>query len=114
MDKTYYDNQLKRNRDRSDKEQPASSNNEDAKASSFVQQGREMTCCCCGKKGHLSPDCEKKDAIPRKQEARSIKHSQQIIGVCQWLIVVSGHFDLCYAIPSPSPFCDNIQIEDML
>jgi hypothetical protein len=67
MDKTYYDNQLKRNRDRSDKEQPASSNNEDAKASSFVQQGQEMTCYCCGEKGHLSPDCEKKDTIPCEQ-----------------------------------------------
>jgi hypothetical protein len=67
MNKTYYDNQLKRNLDRSDKEQPTSSNNEDAKASSFVQQGREMTCYRCGKKGHLSPDCEKKDTIPREQ-----------------------------------------------
>jgi hypothetical protein len=67
MNKTYYDNQLKRNRDGSDKEQPASNSNEDAKASSFVRQGQEMACCCCGKKGHLSPDCEKKDIIPLEQ-----------------------------------------------
>jgi hypothetical protein len=26
-----------------------------------------MTCYCCGKKGHLSPECDKKNTTPREQ-----------------------------------------------
>ncbi len=39
---------------------------ENPNATSFAQQNQEMTCYCCGKKGHLSPDCDKKNTIPRE------------------------------------------------
>jgi hypothetical protein len=66
VDQKFYDQQQnKRNRDRSNKEQPTPSN-EDSKAAGFAQ-GNEIICYCCGKKGHCSPDCDQKDKIPREQ-----------------------------------------------
>ena len=47
---------------------------------SFAQ--REMTCYCCGKKGHLSPECDKKNTIPREQwhVNRAMQHHQEADG----------------------------------
>jgi hypothetical protein len=51
----------------------------------------------------MDPKCHPElDNTPLLQEA-GIKHFQRIIGICQWLIV-SGRFDLCYAITSLSRF----------
>ena len=36
---------------------------------SFAQSGKKKYCYCCGKEGHLSPDCPKKDKIPRNKWA---------------------------------------------
>ena len=36
---------------------------------SFAQSGKKKSCYCCGKEGHLSPDCPKKDEIPRNEWA---------------------------------------------
>jgi hypothetical protein len=43
------------------------------------------------------PEMDKSPLLPED----GIKHYQRIIGICQWLIV-SGWFDLCYAITSLS------------
>jgi hypothetical protein len=45
------------------------------------------------------PEMDKSPLLPED----GIKHYQRIIGICQWLIV-SGWFDLCYAITSLSPY----------
>jgi hypothetical protein len=51
----------------------------------------------------MDPKCHPElDDSPLLDEA-GIKHFQRIIGVCQWLIV-SGRFDLCYAVTSLSRF----------
>jgi hypothetical protein len=51
----------------------------------------------------MDPKCHPElDETPLLSED-GIKHFQRIIGVCQWLIV-SGRFDLCYAITSLSRF----------
>ena len=36
---------------------------------SLAQSGKKKFCYCCGKEGHLSPDCPKKDDIPRNEWA---------------------------------------------
>jgi hypothetical protein len=65
----YYDNQKKNREQTRDKrsrdERPT--NDESSNATSFVQRERKMTCYCCGKKGHLSPECDKKNTTPREQ-----------------------------------------------
>ena len=32
-----------------------------------LHSGKKKYCYCCGKEGHLSPDCPKKDEIPRNE-----------------------------------------------
>ena len=45
---------------------------------SFAQSRKKKYCYCCGKEGHLSPDCPKKDEIPRNESAirKPSKHMQ--------------------------------------
>jgi hypothetical protein len=51
--------------------------------SSFAQMERETNICyCCGKPGHISPDCPKKDTIP-KSEWYSSKVMQQAVQYMQ-------------------------------
>jgi hypothetical protein len=77
LDQQFYNNQ-KKNRERSREERNKNENGNNP--TSFAQS--EMTCYCCGKKGHLSPECEKRNTIPRDQwhVNRAIRHHQEADG----------------------------------
>jgi hypothetical protein len=76
LDPRYYDNQ-KRNRERSREER--NTNDEGGNATSFAQHDQVMTCYCCGKKGHLSPECDTRNSLPREQwhVDKAMQHQQE-------------------------------------
>jgi hypothetical protein len=41
----------------------------DASETSFAQSGKGQSCYCCGKKGHISPECPKKNSIKKEDWA---------------------------------------------
>ena len=70
LDACFYEIQ-KKNRERQQDERQCDERqqcNDEAPGSnptSFAQ--REPTCYCCGKKGHVAPNCDKRDSIPRSE-----------------------------------------------
>jgi hypothetical protein len=56
----------KRNNERPNNGRPKNNDGSD-NATSFTQRAREVTCYCCGKKGHVAPDCDQRNKIPRNQ-----------------------------------------------
>jgi hypothetical protein len=66
IDQRYYDTQ-KKNRKRLRDEQPRSEANSNPTSFAQREPQQELTCYCCGKKGNISPECDKRNAIPREQ-----------------------------------------------
>jgi hypothetical protein len=64
IDQRYYDNQKKNCERLHDK---PTANDEGNNTTCFAQREHKMTCYYCGKKGHLNPECDKKNTIPREQ-----------------------------------------------
>ncbi|KAL7573431.1 hypothetical protein ACA910_013750 [Epithemia clementina (nom. ined.)] len=72
-----HDNFKKRSEHGKSKEQEELDNKNTAtNETSFAQSG-ETKCYCCGKKGHKSPQCPKKDSIPKSEWA--IKKAEQLL-----------------------------------
>ena len=75
LDQRYYDKQrTNRDKDRADRE----SNETAGTVTSFAQRQTERVCYCCGKKGHISPYCDKRGTIPREEwhANRAMNHMQ--------------------------------------
>jgi hypothetical protein len=66
IDARYYKLQ-KKSRERSNSEKSSSKTDEEGKAASFAQGGKEVICYCCGKKGHVVPDCDQQNKIYHNQ-----------------------------------------------
>ena len=66
IDARYYELQ-KKSRDKMNPGSASTNNENEGKAVSFAQGAKEVTCYCCGKKGHVSPECEQRNKIPRDQ-----------------------------------------------
>ena len=59
FDPKYYESQKKKRENQQSSDTP--------KTTSFAQTKKDVICYCCGKKGHVSPKCNKRDEIPREK-----------------------------------------------
>jgi len=78
-----WDETYKKGKDKSKNDKDKNNSNSEDKqpnppATSFAQQGKDITCHCCGKKGHIAPKCKEKDKIPRDKWwiNRAVQHYQ--------------------------------------